>query len=75
MFDDKRYLKFFEACTYLSVSKSFIKSRLHKSLIEGKHFYKLPNSDLIRFDKNALDDWVKQKYSNQEILNKILKDT
>ena len=55
----KKYLKFKELCEYLSVPKSFIRKRINISLFENEHFFRLPNSRLIRFEKEAIDRWVK----------------
>jgi predicted DNA-binding transcriptional regulator AlpA len=67
----KKYLKLKEVCEYLSVSKSFIKNRINIELLEGEHYYRLPNSSLIRFDIHSIDKWI-QSNSKTKIINDVL---
>lgn len=70
----KRYLKTVEMAEYISVSKKWLLEKRDKEFIKGVHYFEL-KENLFRWDKIAIDKWLKEKSKDNKVEDIISKIT
>jgi len=70
---EQRYLKISELKKYLSVSERFIRKKMTVSLFENEHYFYIDSSKVLRFDKEAIDRWVRSN-PKHKIIKDVLKE-
>ena len=64
-----RYLNTYEVLNLAHISiYSLQKSRQHKKLIEGLHYFQI-NRKSIKYDREAIEEWIAFKYNTKAQLN------
>jgi len=55
---DPKYLTTKDAATYVGTDPSFLSKRQGKAFKLGKHFFKPKGESIVRWDIQALSDWI-----------------
>ncbi len=67
----QRYAKTKHAAAYLDVDPSFLTKRIDKDFHNGIHYFRSQDAKLLRWDIEALGNWLKSNTTKEEI-NDIL---
>lgn len=57
----QRYAKTAHAAAYIDVDESFLNKRKGKVFKLGKHFFKPPGQTIVRWDIEALGEWIQSE--------------
>ena len=57
----QRYVKTAHAAAYIDVDESFLNKRKGKVFKLGKHYFKPPDQSIVRWDIEALGEWMQSK--------------
>lgn len=63
----QQYAKTAHAATYLDVDPSFLTQRKGKEFQQGVHFFQPNGSKILRWDLEALNEWLRTSGGNDEI--------
>ena len=63
----QRYAKTAHAARYIDVDESFLNKRKGTVFKLGKHFFKPPGQSIVRWDIEALSEWMQSEYDDSFI--------
>jgi len=70
----QRYAKTAHAAIFLDVDKTFLTQRQGSTFVDGIHYFKPPNSSILRWDLEKLEEWMRsssEEESHDDILDKM----
>ncbi len=68
---DPQYLTTRDAAVYIGTDSSFLTKRQGKSFKLGKHFFKPKGESIVRWDIQALSEWITTPYDGKVIDEKL----
>ncbi len=70
----QRYAKTAHAAIFLDVDKTFLTQRQGSTFVEDTHYFKPPNSSILRWDLEELEKWMRsssKEESHDDILDNM----